>query len=479
MARRCPSGRYGEVNPSTRTEERIAQVEKGLVPDPQLRSRPPSPASLPERMAFYHVPGVSVAVVSERELDWARGYGVREAGCPSPVTSETLFQAASISKPVTALAVMRLVQQRRLDLEEDVNAYLSSWSVPANEAWRSRITLAQLLSHTAGTTVHGFPGYRTDRSFPSLVQVLEGEPPANTPPVVVNAIPGAQFRYSGGGTSIVQQVLMDVLDLPFPQLMRELVLDPLGMVHSTYEQPLPTTRRGDAATGHREAGAPLLGGWHVYPEMAAAGLWTTPSDLARVLVEVLRARTAGGGELLSGESAALMFTPRSRGPVGLGFFVWEQDGAVSFGHGGSNEGFRCVLFGLPELGAGAVVMTNGDGGSALCDEIARGIGDAYGWPRAGDDPRGPLIPADAQGANDLGRLAGEYELETGLRVRLEVRERGLLLGAAGQEPFQLYPRSEVVYYAEAVNAELEFGAGSEDGFVLRQGGEELHARQVG
>jgi CubicO group peptidase (beta-lactamase class C family) len=180
----------------------------------------------------------------------------------------------------------------------------------------------QLLSHTAGTTVHGVEGYRRDTELPSLKQVLEGEAPVKTPPVRVSALPGASFRYSGGGTTVVQQVLDHVVSQPFPELMRELVLEPLGMDESTYEQPLPEDRRAEAAVGHHADGTPLAGKWNAYAAIAAAGLWTTPQDLCRLAVELQRAVRDGGGTLLTKETAEQMLTPQPGGYVGMLGGVW-------------------------------------------------------------------------------------------------------------------------------------------------------------
>src|SRR6185436_9257568 len=153
-------------------------------------------------------------------------YGVCAADQSTLVDPTTLFQAGSISKPVAAVAALRLVDAGRIDLDADVNDYLVSWKVPANEGWQPRVTLRHLLSHTGGLTVHGFPGYARGQAVPTLVQVLDGAKPANTAAVRDNAVPGTQSRYSGGGTTIVQQMLIDVMGKPFPALMRELVLDP-------------------------------------------------------------------------------------------------------------------------------------------------------------------------------------------------------------------------------------------------------------
>jgi CubicO group peptidase (beta-lactamase class C family) len=277
-------------------EQRIERVINNLLPATALEGNFGSPKNLYERLADYHTPGISIAVINDFEIEWARGFGVCEAGTTREVTPDTLFQAASISKPIFALAVIRLAQEGRLSLDEDVNNYLTSWRVPAIGFasapwaigdWQPWITLRQLLSHTAGLTVHGFPGYLNSEPLPTTVQVLNGEPPANTEKVEVNIIPGLHYRYSGGGTTVAQQVLVDLLGKPFPEIMHELVLDPLGMTNSTYQQPLQNDWLAKAATAHSFSGVPLEGKHHVYPEMAAAGLWTTASDLAKVGVELM------------------------------------------------------------------------------------------------------------------------------------------------------------------------------------------------
>ena len=449
------------------------RVERGLLVEASRRSAPIEERPLAERMARLDVPGVGVAVIADGKIDWAAGYGVREAGGGVPVTARTLFQAASISKPVTALAVMRLVAEGRLDLDEDVNAYLRSWWVPANGAWQPRLTLRYLLSHTGGTTVHGFPGYRSGRPLPTLGQVLDGEEPANTGPVRVNALPGVAVRYSGGGTSIVQQVLVDVVGMPFPALMRELVLAPLEMADSTYEQPLPPQRAANAAVGHRLGGAPVAGGWHVYPEMAAAGLWTTPDDLARVALEVQRART-GSGRLLTREAAAEMLTPQAGGSFGIGFWLAGDGETRRFGHGGDNEGFKCELVAYVEHGLGAAVMTNGDEGWALCQEILGGIARAYGWPVPPGDRVGTFVPPPTRTESDpaaAAAYAGEYELRPGFRLRLTAGPPGLVLQPSGQPPVPLIPTAADAFSAEAIDIDITFrrnDAGEVTGLTLRQ-----------
>jgi CubicO group peptidase (beta-lactamase class C family) len=336
-----------------------------------LSGFPDDDQSLPDLMARFAVQGMGVTKVEERKIEWSRGYGFKHVDGEA-VTPETLFQACSISKAVSAIAIVRLAQEGVVDLDEDVNAYLTSWKVPKTDPQPPPITLRQLLGHVAGTTVHGFPGYERGSSLPSTVDVLEGKPPANTPPVRVTEVPGAAFRYSGGGITIVQQVMTDLLKQPFPNVMRELVLAPLGMAASTFEQPLPPSRWGEAATGHHEDGTPVPGGWHVYPEMAAAGLWTTSSDLARVVIEVQRGWAGMDTAILSQRTARMMLRPQSGGPVGIGFWV-EKGRSLRFFHGGDNEGFQCLLTGEVDTGSGMVIMTNGQRGGELIEEARHHI----------------------------------------------------------------------------------------------------------
>ncbi len=361
-------------------EARIQRVENGLLPATVVKGQPPPTMKLAERMGFHNTPGVSIAVINNGVVEWARGYGVREAGGSDPVTVDTRFQAASISKPVAAVAALRLVKQGRLKLDEDVNLRLVSWKVPENEFTREKkITLRGLLSHGAGLTVHGFGGYASDEPTPTLLQTLDGAKPANSAPVRVDITPGSKWRYAGGGYNVLQQLLIDVTKTAFPQLMREVVLDKLGMNHSAYEQPLPKNLWTQAASGHRDNGEKIKGGWHTYPEMAAAGLWTTPTDLARFAIELQKAKAGKSKKVLSPEMVGQMLTEQI-GAWGLGLGLEGKGQAALFRHGGANEGFRCFMVAYIETGQGAVIMTNSDRGDALAGEILRSIAREYGWP---------------------------------------------------------------------------------------------------
>lgn len=364
---------------SKKIEQRIRRVVGNLRPSTAFDGTYGLPMNLRERMEHYNTPGVSIAVINDFEIEWARGFGVRDVRSSENVTAETMFQAGSIAKTVFALGVMRLAQEGELSLDEDVNAYLSSWRVPANAGWQPKVTLRQLLSHTAGLTVHGFPGYQAYEELPSVPQILDGHAPSNTPKVEVNILPGTQFRYSGGGITVAQQVLIDLLKKPFPQIMDELVIDPLGLSNSTYAQPLPNSGGRGAATAHSYKSTPVKGDFHSYPEMAAAGLWATATDLAKVGVELIKVLgDRKSPSILRKDMIEAMLTPQlphqrvGEGEfVGLGFFCSGKDKGFRFGHSGRNKGFIAELQLYKNQGKGAVILINSDEGArwsvSLCD----------------------------------------------------------------------------------------------------------------
>ncbi len=406
---------------ATPTEERIARVENGLQKPNRLKGSPAQRMKLAERMEYYKVPGVSLAVIHAGRVDWARGYGHRDVASGAPVTAETLFQAASLSKGVAASVAMRLVEQGKLSLDENVNVKLRSWQVPDNEFTSTvKVTLRRLLSHNAGLTVHGFPGYAQGAAVPALVQLLDGKPPANTPAVRVTRTPGSGFSYSGGGYEVMQLLIEDVTGRRFEDLARELILDPLGMKLSAYEQPLSEERARNAASAYRGDGKPIAGRWHTYPEKTAAGLWTTPSELARWVMEIQKP-----GKALNAETVKAMLT-RSSGDYGSGIGLGETAGRASFAHGGANAGYRCQYFAYRDSGEGAIVMTNGDNGGDLANQILRSIAVEYGWVDYLPKER-TVVQVDAA---VLASYVGDYVFPGGPVVRVRVKD-GQLTSAIG------------------------------------------------
>ena len=353
----------------------IARVEAAQSPNRQGFD----PYTIQEMMKLFHVPGVSIAVVRDFKVQWTKTYGAADVVTDAPVTQETRFQAASISKPVTAFAVLRAVDSGKLSLDEDVNNYLKSWKVPVNEYTEGGVTLRALLSHTSGTgDGFGFPGYNPSAKLPTLEQVLDGKPPSNVGPVFWERPPFTAQKYSGGGIEIVQVVLQDAYGKPFAEIMQELVLGVVGMANSTYEQPLPATADQSAARAHDKDGKVMDAKWHVYPEQAAAGLWTTPTDLAKLGIEVQKA-LRGESKLLSRRTALEMVAPTGTGRFAIGFAIEKRGEGWYFVHDGSNWGFRSDLAMHRLKGYGIVVMTNSDSGGQIISAIEARVAAAANW----------------------------------------------------------------------------------------------------
>lgn len=367
-----------KASPEQEHASRIAAVENGLMPQVLVKGEPRPKWSLAERMAHYHVPGVSIAVVVDGKIAWAKGYGVLDTEKPDKIGTRTLFQAASISKPVTAVAALHLVEDGKLALDEPVNARLERWKIPENEYTKQRaVTLRDLLSHRGGTTVSGFPGYAKGAAIPTLIQVLNGESPANTPAVLVDQLPGESMRYSGGGTTIVQLLIEDVTDAPFDRYMQDHVLQPLKMTRNHFQHPVQDSNAARAHTGDKAT--PVVGHSHLYPELAAAGMWTTPTDLATFGLEVVKALRGDEDAYLSAATAREMLTPLDNdNPYALGFGVVDQGDGLSFGHNGGNHGFSCRLSMYHDGRGGVAIMTNSD----VSYRLIREIGAAPRWKRS-------------------------------------------------------------------------------------------------
>ena len=341
----------------------------------------PDSLGVPEMLTRLKVPAVSIAVIRDFKIEWARAWGVKDVKTGEAATVDTLFQAASISKPVAAMASLRAVQDGRFALDQDINTILKSWKLPARPSSSGEIvTPRMLMSHTSGTDDgFGFPGYHPDAPRPSVVQILDGQPPSNRGQVRVGRPPMTGFKYSGGAVTIQQLALTDVIGKPFAQIMRDTVLGPIGMTNSTYEQPLPADRQKQASHAHDSNGQVMNAAWHVYPEQAAAGLWTTPTDLAKFAIEVQQTLAGRSTKVLSRATAQEMVTPVGVGPFAVGFTISKEGEGWYFSHGGSNWGFRCDLIAHRSKGYGVVIMTNGDNGGRLMAELRKKISEASAW----------------------------------------------------------------------------------------------------
>lgn len=351
-----------------------AAIESNLLTAVSLTNRPPERLTIADRMARYNVPGASVAVLRNGKLAWSGAYGVRRAG-GAPVTSETLFQAASLSKPVTAFGALLLHERRAIKLDDDVNRLLRDWKIPfAQNVPREPIMLFQLLSHSAGVNVPSFPGFAPTDQLPSLQAILDGAPEAKTPRVQVANPPGPP-RYSGGGYMIVEKLIEDLTSERFDEYMQQYVLGPLGLNRSTFAPVPPARLAANIASGHGWKGALRNHDWLAYPQHAAASLWSTAEDLVRFLGAVMACYRGTRGALLKRDNLIDVRFMES-----IDHDASSRGVAELLAHAGWNTGYRCYMAAFPKTGDGIAVMTNADHGHDLAMEIVRSAARVYGWP---------------------------------------------------------------------------------------------------
>ena len=430
---------------------RIEEVESGLCSPVMIEGAEQVFHSLAQQMEFYNVPGVSIAVVNNGEIEWAKGYGIREAGTGSLVDENTLFQAASISKSVSALGALHQVQKGTLDLDTNINDLLVSWKIPDNEFTRSRpVTLRYLLCHGAGVNGHSMGTYSRGEEIPTFLQLLEGQPPATADPVRVVSEPQTEFRYSGGGYLIVLQAMIDVIGQSFPYIMNETLLSPLGMERSGYFQPLKHDSIENVAAGHDEMGSVYEGYWQTIPSLAGGGLWSTPSDLCLFAIEVQRA-LRGESPIISRELAEEMLTLHV-GSYGLGLALQGEGEDLAFSHGGDIEGYHNFLFAYARRGQGVAVMTNAQNGSYLYQEILRSVAIAYDWPHLKPSVIRPVqLPVES-----LNGFTGRYVFNNILPVQVTVEDDHLRMAGDDGRIFLWYPDSDHHFIDVVTGWELEF-----------------------
>jgi CubicO group peptidase (beta-lactamase class C family) len=462
----APAGRAGGAPDSVVVAARIRQVEE-QVEFARIRVAGRPDQTLLQRMAHHRIDALSLAVIHDYRLEWARAYGTADAEARRPATVETLFQPGSISKSLNALALLRLAQAGRIDLDADINRYLTSWRFPYDSvAAGAIITPGMLLSHTAGLSVQGFRGYAPGDSLPSVNDILDGRRPAVNEPVRSRIAPGLRFKYSGGGTMIAQRILMDLTGLPYDIYLRDSVLVPLGMTSSSFEQPPPVELAGRRATGYTEGGRRVPGGHTILAEQAAGGLWTTPSDLARFVIELQRAREGRSNRLLTRTMARLMTAPYLEGSQGLGVFLEEIGGARYFQHAAGNIGFSGVYYGSLEGGDGVVVCVNTDEGAEILREVVATVARVYRW--AGFETGPAPIVRDTVGVPvELRAIcAGLYREKTSV-VSIEM-EGPRLRYRASAEPWDIDFTSPTTFLSQESAAEkrLSFdAAGAVTGFT--------------
>lgn len=431
------------------------------------------------QMAMRKIPGLSLAIVDKGRIVYAKGYGVTAPKGKTPVSPETLFLAGSISKSVAAVGALKLVEQGTLSLDGNVNDKLTTWKVPDNTSFGSEpVTLRRILSHTAGLTVHGFGGYEVGTPVPTLVQILDGTPPANSPPVRVDTLPGSRWRYSGGGYTVMQLMMDDVTGQPFDQWMASNVIAPFGMTRSSFQQPPSPAMAPSAAAGQYSPDAPVPGRWHLYPEMAAAGLWTTASDLARFIIAIQQSYAGTANPVISRAMTREMLT-NVQNNDGLGVFLDSTSGALLFFHGGRDDGFDAYMGGYAETGQGIAIMINANDNSGMVRRIYEAVAREYGWP--GSKPEFAVNPVRIPSAR-IASFAGRYEVANNQMATL-VPQGGKLVSMTDGLPDRVFvPTGEWQVTSEDQTRRFTFvrnGAGQITGFTRVINGTDRMAPRIG
>ncbi len=427
-------------------DARIGRIENGLIENLQINGRSREQFNINERLEKLGIPGLSVAFAAHGEIEWARAYGMADESANRKMTTETYLLAGSISKPVAAVRTLQLVEDGVFDLDENINTYLTSWQVPNNEFTETeKVTLRRILNHTAGLTVWGFPGYDNGDEIPSVVQVLDGK--GNTDPVRVFQQPGEALQYSGGGYTIMQLAVSEAAGGDFAQSLKTNVLDQIGMSGSTFENPLPGALHEKAATGYRANGAEVEGKWPIYPEMAAAGLWTTPSELIQYGIEIQKIHQGGPDGVLSRQTVSEMLDAES-GTHGLGPSVQDY----TFGHGGADEGFRAQLHAWKDLPYAVVVMVNSDNGKII-RELLLSIANEYEIPGIE-----PVVRELAYVApEELTRFTGRYEVSEWGVFEVTVDGERLKLSHEGSDyTAWWYPQSDLEFFGSETGSITTF-----------------------
>lgn len=434
--------------------------------------------TLADRMKSNHVNGVSIALIKDYKIEWAKGYGWADSAEQRPVTTNTLFQAGSISKSLNGVGILKLAQEGKLNLDSDINIYLRSWKFPYDSLSKGKkITIANLLSHTAGLTVHGFEGYEKGDAIPALIQILNGEKPANSKAIRSMYEPSLKSEYSGGGTTISQLILQDITGQPYDTYMWNNVLNPMGMSNSFYTQPPPADKENLLATGYYNDGKAVKGKYHIYPEQAAAGLWTNPTDLAKYIIETQLSLQGKSNKVLSPETTRLRLTPYIDNSAALGVFIIKKGNENYFNHDGSDEGFVATYYGSMENGNGAVVMANTDNGSLL-SEIVNSLAAVYNWK----DFYTPKFKKVVTVNNEiLESYVGNYKLHRDtLTVTLEKED--LVIRLNSKTKYKIYFTSDTDFFMlEMAGSEQRFTKDKNkkiNGFEINDNGYKMQAVKI-
>ena len=460
----------------TLTKERIKTAENGLLKSIVFEGEKPERMKLFERMAYYKVPGVSISVIDNFQIEWAKGYGVTKINDQNPVTITSIFQAASISQAVTAAGTLALIARGEIGLDTNINDYLQSWTIPDNQfTQKDKVTLRRLLSRSSGLIPLEYEGIESIENKPSLRQILSGDKTDN-PPVYVANTPGTELEYSEASFAILEKLIKDVSGQSFADFLTEVLFTPFKMERSSFADILPEQLFIDAVFGHNREGFPFKGKGYIYPVTAANGLWTTPSDLANFTIKLMSAALGHPQNVFDPRLARSMLSVQI-GNQGLGFFIEDEGDNLHFYIRGKNKGFSSFLVGYPVKGQGVVIMTNSENGEYLIDEILRAVSTAYDWPHFFPEIKKylRLDPSVYQ------LYEGLYEVNPEYQLNVSFEDYYLIIQPTGQKATRFFVENPTTFFSTDPYIRIRFdrdAGGIVTGLVLRQGDFRLEAKKL-
>jgi CubicO group peptidase (beta-lactamase class C family)/thioredoxin-related protein len=353
------------------------QMEQEIIGKVKFLGEPENFRTLSNSMINYNIPGLSLAVINEGKIEWSHTYA-NDNFPEQKLNDSTIFQAASLSKPVTVLAALRMYTAGAIDLDENIQNYLKRFIIPQGKQTDDNpVTFRNIFAHTSGLTAGGYQGYARDFEVPSDIEILKGATGVNSQPIEVLSKPNEILAYSGGGYTLAEVALQDIHNDTFSNLMKTWILDPVGMKHSEFTQPLIVKDSSKIAKGHTQSGKVLDGGWRNHPEQAAGGLWSTSTDLANFLIEIYKAYQ-GKNSVFSTSAIKTILNQERDGHI-YGFIVDRSNNGFAITHYGGNAGYRTGMTIDLTTGNGLVYLINSDNGAALGNELLLSASKLYRW----------------------------------------------------------------------------------------------------
>ena len=458
-------------------QKKIKAVENGLLESVTIEGQPLKTFSLEERMLYYRVPGLMLLVFNRHGVEWTKAYGFCRQGMDSPITDITLFQVGELSQPLTALAVMRLIEKKEIEPNRDVNEYLQGWKIPLNRLTRENpVSIRHLLSHTAGFPYPVISTIQPGDPIPTPLDILMGRAPAKNAPLEVRFKPGSEVGISAAGYAVVQKVLEDLTQTSFSEFMAQTVFAPLNLLHSSFSSEPSDSLSLETAAGHLRTGEPLEKDRTIQPVPASSGLWTSAEDLATFILSLVKTAKGEDPVLVSPLSARMILTPVAAN-MSMGLNVDDRGDSLNLNRWGKTDGFSSYLIYYPERGQGAVVLTNSDNGHYLIEEILRSLSSIYEWPHLKPQEK-KLFRLEPE---IYARYVGRYEINPDYILDVRHEDYNLIIQPTGQAPTRFYVENTTTFFSTSPYIQIQFlrnPDNSTSGLILRQAGIEHRAKKI-